>query len=224
MTPRLQVRGMWSRRGNETVLRNLELEVEAGELVLITGTNGCGKSTLLESIAGAVRPAAGEVRLDGVRIDGRSADQVARCGVSLVHQERRLFSSLTVRENVALADFAGSRRGPLEPTATVLDRLGVARLADTAAGLLSGGEQRLVALARSLRSNPSVLLLDEPLAALAADIRDHLLAELRDAAHRGTAVVVVEHDREKVLRVADRELVMRMGALTSVEAMAGAVT
>lgn len=220
MTPRLQVIGMWSRRGSETVLRNLGLEVDAGEIVLVTGTNGCGKSTLLESIAGLICPAAGEVLLDGVRIDGMSADQVARCGVSLVHQQRRLFPSLTVRENVALADFAGARREPLQPVAAVLERLGIAPLANTAAGLLSGGEQRLVAVARSLRGNPSMVLLDEPLAALADDVRDHLLHELTAAAHSGTAFLVVEHDRERVRAFADRELVLRMGGLVRVDAVA----
>ncbi len=217
MTARLTVHGLWSRRGSEMVLRDLELEVDAGEIVLVSGTNGCGKSTLLESIAGLVRPAAGEVRLDGTRIDGMRADQVARCGVSLVHQQRRLFSTLTVHDNVALADFAGGRRGPLEPVTTTLERLGIARLGRTAAGLLSGGEQRLVALARSLRSNPSLVLLDEPLAALADDVRDRLLAELATTARRGTALVVVEHDRERVRRIADRELTLRLGGLVRVD-------
>ncbi|MDQ6856129.1 MAG: ATP-binding cassette domain-containing protein [Candidatus Dormibacteraeota bacterium] len=215
MTARLRVSGMWSRRGSETVLRNLSLTLDAGELVLVTGTNGSGKSTLLESIAGVIRPAAGEVWLDGVRIDGRSADQIARCGVSLVHQQRRLFSSLTVHENIALADFAGGRRGPLDAVDGMLDRLGIARLANTTAGLLSGGEQRLVAVARALRSRPSVLLLDEPLAALADDLRDHLLAELKAVAGSGAAVLVVEHDCERVRPYADHELMLRMGDLVS---------
>jgi len=216
MSSRLAVDGMWSRRGSETVIRDLSLAVEPGEVVLVTGANGSGKSTLLESIAGVLRPAAGEVRLDGVRIDGMRADHVARSGLSLVHQQRRLFSSLTVRENVEMAAFAAGRRARLEPVSAVLERFGIARLASTAAGLLSGGEQRLVALARGLRSMPRLLLLDEPLAALAIEARDRLLAELRRVAAAGTSVVVVEHDSERVEPLADRVLALRMGDLVSV--------
>ncbi len=213
MTARLALTRLWSRRGGETVIRNLSLAVAPGEFVLISGANGCGKSTLLESVAGVLRPAAGEVRIDGVRTDGMTADQVARSGLSLIHQQRHLFSTLTVRDNLDLAGFAAGRRVELEPVSSLLERFGIARLADTAAGLLSGGEQRLVALARGLRSRPRVLLLDEPLAALAGEVRDSLLLELQRIAHAGTAVVVVEHDSDRVRPFADRTLTLRMGDL-----------
>ncbi|MGH7721258.1 MAG: ATP-binding cassette domain-containing protein [Candidatus Dormibacteria bacterium] len=216
MTARLSVTGLWSRRGSQTVIRGLTMSVDAGEFVLITGANGSGKSTLLESVAGVLRPSAGEVRLDGLRIDGRGADHVARCGLSLIHQQRRLFSSMTVRENVELAAFAMGRRAHPEPVAGLLERFGIARFANTAAGLLSGGEQRLVALARGLYSRPRLVLLDEPLAALADDLRDRLLVELTGIAAGGASIVVVEHDSDRVRPFADRVLALRMGDLVSV--------
>ncbi len=215
MTARLAVTRLWSRRGSETVIRNLSLVVAPGEFVLVTGTNGCGKSTLLESVAGVIRPAAGEVRIDGAPTQRMTADQVARSGLSLIHQHRHLFSTMTVRDNVDLAGFAAGRRVELEPVGALLERFGIARLADTAAGLLSGGEQRLVALARGLRSRPRVLLLDEPLAALAGEVRDRLLVELQRIAHTGTAVVIVEHDIDRVRPFADRTLTLQRGEIVA---------
>lgn len=218
--PRLVVRGLWVRRGSETVIAGLDLELRAGEVVLLQGPNGSGKSTLLEALAGVVRPAAGSVRLEGRRLDGLPADRVARAGMALVHQERHLFGSLCVRDNLALADFARREGSGARSVDAALVDFGIEHLAATAAGLLSGGEQRLVALARGLRTRPLVALLDEPLAALAGVTRDTVLTHVRAMADDGSAVLVVEHDGDRVRPYADRALGLRAGELSEM-ALAG---
>jgi ABC-type branched-subunit amino acid transport system ATPase component len=212
-TVRLTTHQLWCRRGSDTVFKELNLELRSGELVLLQGPNGSGKTTLLETLAGLLRPASGEIRLDGWRSDGQRPDRIARRGLVLVHQERYLFSTLSVRSNLALADFAGRSDTGTDSVDETLERFGIERLASTPAGLLSGGEQRLVALARGLRARPRVALLDEPLAALAAGLRERVLAELRRLADRGTAVLVVEHDGQRVEPYANRSLSLRDGVL-----------
>ena len=214
VAPRLDVRGLWVRRGAETVLSGIDLAVSAGELVLLRGPNGSGKSTLLETLAGLIDPAAGEIRLSGERIDGLAAERVARAGVALVHQERHLFGSMSVRDNLALADFARRPGAGCDSVDDTLSGFGLENLAATPAGLLSGGEQRLVALARGLRSRPLVALLDEPLAALSGERRDLVLDTVRRIADGGTAVLVVEHDSERVRPYADRTLMLRNSRLS----------
>jgi ABC-type branched-subunit amino acid transport system ATPase component len=210
---RLATHGLWSRRCSETVLRGVDLELRAGELVLLQGPNGSGKTTLLETLAGLLRPASGEIHLDGRRIDGQRADRIASRGLVLVHQERYLFGTLSVRKNIELADFARRADSDIDSVEATLDRFGLEHFAATPAGLLSGGEQRLVALARGLRPRPRVALLDEPLAALAAGLRERMLSHFRWLADGGTAVVIVEHDGQRVGRYADRALLLRNGLL-----------
>lgn len=218
--PLLEVRGLWVRRGAETVITDADLDLFAGQVVLLRGPNGSGKSTLLETLAGLIRPAAGEVRLGGDRLDGLAADRVARAGVALVHQERHLFGSLSVRDNLGLADFAQRPGAGTDSVDHILAAFGLERFAATPAGLLSGGEQRLVALARGLRSRPLVALLDEPLAALSGALRGQVLDTIRRLADAGTAVLVVEHDSERVQPYADRVVVLRAGRISEA-ALAG---
>ncbi|MBJ7610123.1 MAG: ATP-binding cassette domain-containing protein [Candidatus Dormibacteraeota bacterium] len=212
--PRLEALGLWARRGAETVLSDVSLELRRGELVLLQGPNGSGKSTLLETLAGLIRPAAGEILLDGESIAGLGADRVARRGLALVHQERHLFGTLSVRDNLALADFGRRPTAGMDSVDATLESFGLERFAATPAGLLSGGEQRLVALARGLRARPLVALLDEPLAALAGGLRDHVLKGVRGMADGGTSVLVVEHDGERVGQYADRSLMLRNSTIT----------
>ena len=211
---RLAIRGLWVRRGAETVIAGLDLELRPSEMVLLQGPNGSGKSTLLEAIAGLVRPAAGSIHLDGSPIHGLPSDRVARAGVALVHQERHLFSTLTVRDNLALADFARRDGSGADPVDETLLAYGLDHLGGTATGLLSGGEQRLVALARGLRTRPALALLDEPLAALAGATREEVLTRVRAIADAGAAVLVVEHDGERVRPYADRSLTLRAGVIS----------
>jgi ABC-type branched-subunit amino acid transport system ATPase component len=212
---RLTVARLWSRRGSETVLAGIDVEFRAGEMVLLQGPNGSGKTTLFETIAGLLAPASGEVHLDGERVDGLAPERIAARGLVLVHQQRHLFGSLSVRDNVALADFARRPNAGIDAVEETLERFGLERFAQTPAGLLSGGEQRLVALARGLRSRPRVALLDEPLAALAVGLRERILVHLRRLADDGAAVVIVEHDAQRVQPYADRSLLLREGRLSA---------
>ena len=217
----LSVSGLAVRRGAEFVLHDLSFDVAQGEILLIEGANGSGKTTLLECLAGLVRSVTGSVLLQGQPMQHLSPDRIAREGLILVHQERHLFASLTVRQNLDMADFL--RRPGVRPD-TIDDLLalyGLERVADTPAGLLSGGEQHLVALARGLRCRPIVALLDEPLAALAADARQRVVRDLRRRADEGCAVVIVDHRREDLIPVADRLVELREGVLVTVNATAG---
>ncbi|MGI8848446.1 MAG: ATP-binding cassette domain-containing protein [Candidatus Dormibacteria bacterium] len=209
--PRLDIQELCVDRGMERVLHGIDLTVDAGEVMLIQGSNGSGKSTLLETVAGLLRRRSGQILLSGERVDGVRADTLVRRGVALIHQERHLFPRLTVREHLELAAFSNPHRGALESVDTALERWNLVDRSEVPAGLLSGGEQRMVALARGLRRRPDLLLLDEPLAALAPALRQRVLEEARRAAQAGTAVVIVEHDIERVGAMCDRTTILVEG-------------
>lgn len=209
--PRLDIQGLCVDRGMERVLHGIDLTVDAGEVMLIQGSNGSGKSTLLETVAGLLRRRSGQILLSGEPVDGVRADMLVRRGVALIHQERHLFPRLTVREHLELAAFSSPHRGALESVDAALQRWNLVDRDAVPAGLLSGGEQRMVALARGLRRRPDLLLLDEPLAALAPALRQRVLEEARRAAEAGTAVVIVEHDIERVGAMCDRTTILVEG-------------
>lgn len=212
--PALCVSGLAVRRGAALVIHELSLELARGEIVVIQGPNGCGKTTLLESLAGLIPVAAGSVVLDGQQIQGLSPDRIARSGLALVHQDRHLFGSLTVAENVEMAGFMKRPGVAADSAAESLRCFGLDRVAGTPAALVSGGEQQLVTLARGLRCHPTVALLDEPFAALAPSTRGHVAAEIRRRSGEGCAFIIVEHQRDDDAAVVfDRALALRNGVL-----------
>lgn len=194
-------------------MRGVDLDLEPEAVVALVGANGTGKSTLLAALAGLTRPDRGIVALRGIRVEGRSPQRLLRAGLSLVPQGRRVFPGLTVRRNLELGGFIlGDSREAARRAGAFLGRYPhLAERADVAAGDLSGGEQALVALGRGLISGPAVLLLDEPLAGLAADTATVVLAHLSEVAATGVAVLLVDHDREALDRVADRTVEMEDG-------------
>ena len=190
--PRLHATGLHARRAGVPVLRGVDLDLRPGRLLAVLGPNGAGKSTLLLALSGLVRLDGGRVELNGRRIDGLAAERIARLGVAHIPQGRRLFGELTVLENLAMSRFACRRGVEPHPAEAVLSRLGgLSRHSDTPAGLLSGGEQQLVAVARGLVPRPQVVLCDEPTAALSPGARRRVLSELRRVADEGAAVAVV---------------------------------
>jgi putative ABC transport system ATP-binding protein len=220
--------------GPTQALRGVSLAVAPGELVAITGPSGCGKSTLLHCLCGILTPDAGEVRYAGERLDTqpdarRSA--LRRTDFGIVFQFGQLVPELTAAENVALPLLlGGARRGPaLAAARAALDRLGVGALAPNRPGEMSGGQGQRVALARALVTSPRVLFADEPTGALDSLAGEQVLAGLvRLAREQGSAVVLVTHDAA-VAAYADREVVMRDGALAPPAApdglaLAGALT
>jgi branched-chain amino acid transport system ATP-binding protein len=184
------------------VVRGLDLQVAAGELVLVMGANGAGKTTTLLTLAGTLRPVGGEVLLDGRPARGSPHRRVRR-GLAFVAEERSIFSRLSVADNLRLA--RGSRSFALElfpELRTLLRRR---------AGLLSGGEQQMLTVARALSRRPRLLLADELSFGLAPMVVRRLLRVLREAADEGTGVLLVEQHARQALAVADRAYVMRHG-------------
>ncbi|MDE1158179.1 MAG: ABC transporter ATP-binding protein [Neorhizobium sp.] len=189
--------------GNSQTLKGMSFSVAPGEVVCLLGRNGAGKTTTLRAIMGLMRPSAGHVRLDGVELTALAAHEVPRQGIGYVPQGRRLFSELTVRDNLDIGLMTRkSPRAVLDEVFDLFPRL-QERL-DQVSGTLSGGEQQMLATARALCINPSVILLDEPteglMPSMIATIRDVILT----LKGRGKAILLVEQRVEAVLSVADR--------------------
>ena len=217
---------MSARYGPVLALRDVSLEVRAGELVALIGANGAGKSTLLRAIAGLVAPAAGRVALDGRDVTGQAPQAMIRAGVALVPERRRVFAPLTVLDNLELGGYALPRghdfRSRLEAGVEEAYRLFpvLRRRRDQLAGTLSGGEQQMLAIGRALMTRPRLLLCDEPSLGLAplvvAEIM-RLLSTLREA---GTTILLVEQNARMALRSADRAYVLEVGSVV----LSGAAT
>ncbi len=200
--------------GGGTVIRDIELHVDAGELVAVLGANGAGKSTLMRALSGLNRPIAGEVLFLGERIEGFPAHRIARAGLVLVPEGRQVFPELSVTDNLRLGGHIRPVRELASTIERLLDRFPQLRARQhQRAGLLSGGEQQMLAIARGLMARPRVLMLDEPSLGLAPMLLTalyELLAELRE---EGTTMLLVDQMAGLALSVADRTYVLRSGAI-----------
>jgi branched-chain amino acid transport system ATP-binding protein len=211
--PALEVDALEVRYGGVAAVRGLTLEVGEGEIIGLIGPNGAGKSTTLHAIMGAVAAAAGDVRLRGVSILGRSPEDVARAGVALVPEGRRIYAELTVEENLRLG-LAGrrSRAGGDDDLRAVYDLFPVvAESRGRPAGALSGGQQQQLAIARALTADPDVLLLDEPSLGLAPRIVDVVFDALAAIRARGISVLLVEQRAQRTVAFADRTYLVSNG-------------
>ncbi|MEX1045952.1 MAG: ABC transporter ATP-binding protein [Actinomycetota bacterium] len=210
--PVLACRALQKRFERTTAVDRFDLEVHAGETLVLLGPSGCGKTTVLRLIAGLLRPDAGEIRLGG-RIaagDGRCLAPEER-KVGMVFQDWALFPQMDVRRNVAFG-----APGP-ERVNELLVMLGIADLGDRMPHELSGGQQQRVAIARALAPSPDVLLLDEPFSNLDATLRARVRREVRDVlSHSGVTTIFVTHDQEEALSIADRLAVMARGRILQV--------
>jgi branched-chain amino acid transport system ATP-binding protein len=207
----LEVSGLHSYYGDSHILFGVSLRVERNEVVALLGRNGAGKSTTLKSLMGVVKPRAGSVRLDGLEIAGMKSHAIARAGVQLVPEERRIFGSLTVEENLVLAGLTASKRWPLARIYDVFPRLHERR---TSRGTdLSGGEQQMLALGRALIRAPKIILLDEPFEGLAPLIVRELVNVCRRLAAEGHTLIVVEQNLAATMALAQRVYILNNGHL-----------
>ncbi|CDX39848.1 High-affinity branched-chain amino acid transport ATP-binding protein BraG [Mesorhizobium plurifarium] len=205
----LEVSGLNSYYGDSHILFDVEMRVEKNEVVALLGRNGAGKSTTLKSLMGVVTPRTGSVKLDGVELASRKAHSIARQGMQLVHENRRIFGSLNVEENIILAGLTAPNRWPLERIYTMFPRLKERR---TSRGTdLSGGEQQMLAIARALVRDPKIILLDEPFEGLAPVIVHDLVRACRDLAQAGQTIVLVEQNLAATLALASRVYIINNG-------------
>jgi branched-chain amino acid transport system ATP-binding protein len=204
--------------GGRRAVDGVELSAAGGEVLGLIGPNGAGKSTLLNLVTGLLTPETGRVRLGGGDITAARPDRRARLGLARTFQRLETFGALTVRENVLVAAEA-RRRWSRDRTAVaglvdgLLERVGLAALADRRVRSLSTGSSRLVELARALATRPSVLLLDEPASGLDENETTSLASLLTQLAREGLAVVLVEHDMGLVMQVCHRVAVLDQGRL-----------
>jgi len=205
----LEVSGLNSYYGDSHILFDVSLRVEQHEVVALLGRNGAGKSTTLKSLMGVVTPASGSVKLEGAEMAGRKSHAIARAGMQLVHEDRRIFGSLDVEENLVLAGLTADSRWPLERIYGMFPRLKERRRSRGTD--LSGGEQQMLAIARALVRNPRIVLLDEPFEGLAPVIVHDLVKACRELAAAGQTIVLVEQNLAATLALAQRVYVINNG-------------
>ncbi len=210
MADLLAIQGLRAGYGEAVVLPNMSLRLQDGQVLALLGRNGTGKTTLINSIVGVTRRFAGTIRLGGVDITDFRPDQRARGGIGWVPQERNIFASLTVEENMT----AVARPGPwtVERVYEMFPRLKERR--DNYGNQLSGGEQQMLAIGRALTLNPKVLLLDEPTEGLAPIIVEELLQAIGSITRTGgICSIVVEQHAQKLLGLADRVVILERGTI-----------
>ncbi|MEN3307042.1 MAG: branched-chain amino acid transport system ATP-binding protein [Micromonosporaceae bacterium] len=208
----LAVRGLRAGYDGGTVLHDTDFSLPAGQVVALLGRNGVGKSTLCSAIMGLIRPYQGSIQVNGVELAGARADLIARAGVAIVPQGRRLFPALSVERNLTIAAPRTIAGGwTLDRVYTLLPRL--AMRSEYRADQLSGGEQQMLAIGRALMQNPRVLLLDEPSEGLAPAMVDRMIDVVRSLRTQGLSILLVEQDLRAAFALADEVAVMQRGAI-----------
>jgi len=211
----LAVENLHVKYGNVEALHGIDLMVEAGEIVTILGANGAGKSTTLMAISGLVRAAQGTIRFQGDALHKLPAHAIVTRGVAQVPEGRRVFGTLTVRENLNLGAYTSNdeikNRRNLDWIFSLFPRL--AERSAQLAGTLSGGEQQMLAIGRALMANPKILLLDEPSLGLAPLLVKAIFGTIREINQAGLTVVLVEQNARAALKLAHRGYVMEVGRI-----------
>jgi branched-chain amino acid transport system ATP-binding protein len=205
----LEVEGLNSYYDESHILFDVNLRVEKNEVVALLGRNGAGKSTTLKSLMGVVTPSSGRVILDGQNIAGLPPHRIAQAGMQLVPEDRRIFGSLNVEENIVLAGLTAPNRWPLDRVYEMFPRLKQRR--ESRGRDLSGGEQQMLAIARALVRDPKIVLLDEPFEGLAPVIVHDLMRACADLASAGQTIVLVEQNIAATLTLASRAYIVNNG-------------
>ena len=209
MSSLLEVDRINSYYGDSHILFDVSLDVNKNEVVALLGRNGAGKTTTLNTLIGFVRPRSGRVMLDGTPTHNLRPHAIAQLGLQLVPEGRRIFSNLSVEENLVLAGLTATSRWPLERVWEIFPRLRERRRSRGTD--LSGGEQQMLAIARALVRQPKVLLLDEPFEGLAPIIVRDLLATCRALAEAGQTILIVEQNITAAMTLADRAYILNNG-------------
>ncbi|MGH6671416.1 MAG: ABC transporter ATP-binding protein [Xanthobacteraceae bacterium] len=211
--PLLAIEDLHAAYGLSRVLFGISLHVAAGECVCLLGRNGVGKTTTMRSVMGLLPPTGGRILWKGGDIAGWSPHRVARAGIGFVPEDRRVFSELTVWENLDVAARAAQRGGmwTIDAVCTLFPVLRTLR--DRRSGFLSGGEQQMLTIARTLMGNPELLLLDEPSEGLAPLVVEALLADIRALKERGLTILLAEQGVDFSLALADRVYVLEKGTI-----------
>jgi branched-chain amino acid transport system ATP-binding protein len=205
----LEVNGLNSYYGDSHILFDVGLKVEKNEVVALLGRNGAGKSTTLKSLMGVVKPRAGSITLDGEQLAGKPSYTIAQRGMQLVHEERRVFGSLNVEENLVLAGLTAKSKWSLDRIYAMFPRLKERR--GSRGTDLSGGEQQMLAIARALIRDPKIVLLDEPFEGLAPVIVRDLVNACRELAAAGQTILLVEQNLAATLALSDRVYIVNNG-------------
>ena len=209
----LEVKDLNTHYGPSHVLQGVNLEIAEGELVALLGRNGMGKSTTLKSIMGLVKPTSGSIKLDGEEIAGLPSYKVARAGIGYVPEERRIFPGLSVLDNLLLGIKGGKIANPNDPNVWTVERIfhhfpKLKERTNQQGGLLSGGEQQMLSIGRSLMGNPRLLLVDEPSEGLSPIMVQEVRNVLADINRAGVSVLLVEHNLKVALSLASRVYLM----------------
>jgi branched-chain amino acid transport system ATP-binding protein len=210
----LSVRSLSAGYGAATIVRDASLDIAKGELVAVLGANGAGKTTLMRALSGLIRPIIGEVSFLGARIDQLPGDRIARDGLILVPEGRQVFPELSVIDNLRLGAYARARADETQAIGALLERFAaLKRRLHQRAGLLSGGEQQMLVIARGLIARPDVLMLDEPSLGLAPRLLESLYDMLAELREEGTTILLVDQMAALALSVADRAYVLQSGSI-----------
>jgi branched-chain amino acid transport system ATP-binding protein len=213
--PLLTVRRLSAGYGAATIVRNATLDIAKGELVAVLGANGAGKTTLMRALCGLIRPVEGDVRFLGKHIDKLSGDRIALAGLVLVPEGRQVFPELSVIDNLRLGAYARTSADESSRIESLLSRFAALKARrHQRAGLLSGGEQQMLAIARGLMAQPQVLMLDEPSLGLAPKLLENLYDLVGELREEGTTILLVDQMAALALSVADRAYVLQSGAIT----------
>ena len=210
----LEVRRLSAGYGRAQVVFGVDLAVDKGEVVALLGRNGAGKSTTLKAVMGLLEPRSGEIRFDGARIDGRAPHEIARLGLGYVPEDRRIFTDLTVAENLEVGRQAPRPDAPVWSTEKLIALFPVLEsMLQRRGGSMSGGEQQMLCIARTLAGNPKAILLDEPSEGLAPVIVDQVAAAILEMKWAGVAVLLAEQSARFTERVADRGYRLQKGEI-----------
>jgi branched-chain amino acid transport system ATP-binding protein len=212
-TPLLRMEEVHALYGQIRALQGVSLEIMKEEIVTLIGSNGAGKSTLLNTVSGLLRPRSGKILLDGARIDHLPPHRVVQCGISQVPEGRKIFSRLTVMENLEMGAFLRTERrqtkADMEAVFGLFPKLRDRR--SQVSGTLSGGEQQMLAIGRALMAKPRLLLLDEPSMGLAPLLVEHIFEKIQRINREGTTVLLVEQNAMMAFQIAARGYVLQTG-------------